>query len=181
MSVLVTIATVPGSLESQELVKKLAGFRRISSTKHKLSAHVLYLAPGTTGNPNAYLNLARVFAQTSTVALFPGNLSVVPPKSFQRPVSSSSSLSIDKPVVFSLRGRTTFPFSPLSPVLMGRDNPVWCTERFFLGLSRPANWAECLWQIWLENFGGVDVRPTTDWVDEVRTSHNASSAEVFDP
>lgn len=151
----------------------------MSSTKYKLSAHVLHLAPGTPANPNAFLNLARAFAQTPMVALFPGNLSVVPSKTFQRSIASSSSFSADKPVIFSLRGRATFPFTPLSPVLMDRDNPVWCTERFFPGLSRSADWTECLWQIWLESFGSVDVHPTTDWIDEVRPAYNPSSVEVI--
>ncbi|TFY53663.1 hypothetical protein EVJ58_g9328 [Rhodofomes roseus] len=29
------------------------------------------------------------------------------------------------------RGQTGFPFSPLAPVVLARDDPLWCTERFF--------------------------------------------------
>lgn len=177
VSVLVTTHSAPDSLASRELVKQLEGFRRSSSMKRALSAHILYLAPSPTQSPNAYLNLARLLSQTPLVALFPGNLSVVPPKTFQRSIASSTSFSGDKPIVFSMRGRTSFPFSPLSPVLIDRDNPVWCTERFFLGLPRSADWEECLWQIWLENFGNVDVRPTTDWITEP-PAYNLSSVKA---
>ncbi|GJE95904.1 hypothetical protein PsYK624_120950 [Phanerochaete sordida] len=178
ISALVTTTAPPGSAESQELAKKLEAVGRIPSTRHKLSAHILHLESRTTQNPNSFLNLARIFAQTPRVALFPGNLSVVPPKTFQRSIASSSSFSANKPVVFAMRGRSSFPFSPLSPILMHRDDPVWCTERFFTGLSRSADWAECVWQVWLESFGSMDARATTDWVNEFRPSYNAASIEV---
>lgn len=155
---------------------KISALSGVSSIKYKLSAHVLHLAGGSTPNPNAFLNLARVLAQTPTVVLFPGDLSVAPPKTFQRMISSSADSR--KPVVFNTRGRAAFPFSALSPVLLERDSPAWCTERFFPALSRSADWTECLWQLWLENFGAVEVRQTTDWVNEMRTAYNTSSVEV---
>lgn len=178
ISVLVTTNVLPNSTEAQAVLNSIHDLRQTSSTRRKLSVHLLHLSPGTPENPNAYLNLARVFAPTSSVALFPGNLSVAPPKTFQR---SFSSLSLSgKPVVFSTRGKTAFPFSPLSPVVLDRDDPVWCTERFLPGGSRSADWTECLWQIWLENFGAVDVRPTTDWVNEAPSDNKGVSVEVSD-
>jgi hypothetical protein len=157
-------------------VRSLDAFSHRSSTRLKVSAHLLHLAPHTPDNPNAFLNLARAFAPTTAVILFPGNLTVAPPKTFQRSLSSVH--LFNKPVIFSTRGKNVFPFNTLSPVLLDRDSPVWCSERFFAGGSRVADWAECLWQLWLENFGNIDVRPTTDWVNEPFSVYNMSSIEV---
>lgn len=178
MSVLITTQLPQNSSETRELLEKITAFRDVSSTKYRLSAHVLHLAPGTPDNPNAFLNLARALAQTSTVALFPGDLSSIPPKSFQRSILSSSPSTEHKPVVFTTRGQTSYPFTALSPVLISRDDPVWCTERFFPTLSRAAEWSECLWQFWLENYGNVETRLTTDWLDISRLTRNVSSIEV---
>ena len=40
-------------------MKRITALRKASSTKHKVSVHVLHLAPGTPSNANAFLNLAR--------------------------------------------------------------------------------------------------------------------------
>ena len=126
-----------------------------------MSVHILHLETDIPDNPNAFLNLARLFAQTSTVALFPGNLSVVPPKTFTRSLFSKK--LPPKPVIYSMRGQTSYPFSSLSPLILERDDPLWCTERFFPDTTRSTDWSDCLWQIWLENCGDVEVRMTTDW------------------
>lgn len=139
-----------------------------------MSVHVLHLEADAPDNPNAFLNLARLFAQTSTVALFPGNLSGVPPKTFTRSLLSKRFPS--KPVIYSTRGQTAYPFSSLSPLILERDDPLWCTERFFPYASRSTDWLDCLWQAWLENFGDVEVRLTTDWVSGVYSDSKAVSS-----
>lgn len=48
--------------------------------------------------------------------------------------------------------------------MLHRDDPLWCTERSFLYVSREADWNDCLWQLWLEHFGEIDVKQTSDWV-----------------
>lgn len=178
ISILVTTAHPPGSTLAIELAKKIVAFRKTTSTKHKVSAHVLHLAPDTPDNPNAFLNLARVFSRTPTVVLFPGNLSVVPPKTFQRSIGSSAPTVDIKPVVFASRGKTTFPFSDLSPVILKRDDHPWCSERFFPALSRATDWTECLWQLWLDGFGDFETRLTTDWVNELHPAYATNSTEV---
>ena len=40
----------------------------------------------------------------------------------------------------------------LSPLLIEREHPIWCTERFFTA-SREADWQECVWQFWLYSYG----------------------------
>ncbi|KIP08440.1 hypothetical protein PHLGIDRAFT_377383 [Phlebiopsis gigantea 11061_1 CR5-6] len=178
MSVLITTTHPQNSSSTNALVEKISAFSQVSSTKYRLSVHVLHLAPGTPDNPNAFLNLARALAQTSTVVLFPADLSFVPPKSLQRSISSSSPSSQHKPVIFVSHGQTVYPFTALSPVMIPRDGPIWCTERFFPTLSRSAEWAECLWQFWLETYGNVETRLTTDWLDGSQSNYNASSIAV---
>lgn len=176
ISLLVTTMHPPSTPAADALIGRLRTLHNPSSVKYKVSIHILYLAANTLDNSNAFLNLARLFAQTKTVALFPGNLSAVPPKAFYRSVASV--VNSPKPVVFTMRQRTTYPFTSLSPVLLSQENPVWCTERFFPQTSRGSDWTECLWQLWLDSYGDILIKPTTDWIQESRVSLNASSVEV---
>ena len=50
---------------------------------------------------------------------------------------------------------SSYPFHPLSPLLLARDRDFWCTERLFLQNSRVSDWDECLWQLSLETFGEI--------------------------
>lgn len=164
------------SPEAKTMLSKLRDIHKISSVKSKVSVHILYLPTHSQENPNAFLNLARIFSQTRSLVLFPGSLSVVPPKMFYRSIASVA--SSPRAVVFSARQRTAFPFAALSPIVLKREDPLWCTERFFPLLSRAADWSECLWQVWLENFGDVEIKSTTDWVQNSRQPSNISVAEV---
>lgn len=176
ISLVVVTRCAPSSMESQKLAANLQGLRKLSSVRTKVSMHILYLAPEAPENPNAFLNLARAFARSPVVVLFPGSLSVAPPKTFFRSVASAAHLP--RAAVFSTRQHASFPFAPLSPVVLGREDPLWCTERFFPPLSRSFDWTECLWQVWLEKFGDIEVKLTTDWIHEPRQIHNASVGEV---
>ncbi|KAI0812378.1 hypothetical protein BC629DRAFT_1436452 [Irpex lacteus] len=176
ISLLVTTMHPPSTPAADALIGRLRNLHNPSSVKYKVSIHILYLAANTLDNSNAFLNLARLFAQTKTVALFPGNLSAVPPKAFYRSVASV--VNSPKPVVFTMRQRTTYPFTSLSPVLLSQENPVWCTERFFPQTTRGSDWTKCLWQLWLDSYGDILIKPTTDWIQESRVSLNASSIEV---
>ncbi|KAI0930682.1 hypothetical protein AcV5_007333 [Taiwanofungus camphoratus] len=181
ISLLMTTVATPSSEEHEMLLRKLSALQARSPLLNStLSVHLLHLAPNTPDNPNAFLNLARLFSPTSQVVLFPGNLSMIPPKALYRtllPHSSTSSAAIveppnahtanrHRPTILTTRDRTSFPFSPLAPVVLGRDDPLWCTERFFPPFSRAADWEECLWQVWLEYFGDVEVRQTRGWLHD---------------
>lgn len=111
-----------------------------------------------------FLNLARLFAPTRTLFLVPGTPKP-PPPSF---ISTLSMAHLRDPVVVRVaapgpgtgivvnKGRSTTP-AVLSPVLILRDHPLWCTERFAFAPApsapRAADWDACLWQIQLETFG----------------------------
>ncbi|KZT65940.1 hypothetical protein DAEQUDRAFT_813915 [Daedalea quercina L-15889] len=182
ISLLITTAVDPLSAEHEALLGRLADLQQRSALLNAtLSAHLVHLAPATPTNPNAFLNLARLFAQTPRVVLFPGNLSTTPPKLLYSSLLAQdrgggrasaaitpapASPARRRPAVLTTHGQTGFPFSPLAPVVVGRDDPLWCTERFFLPAGRAADWEECLWQIWLENFGDVDVRHTRGWLHD---------------
>ncbi|KAF8843014.1 hypothetical protein BDN67DRAFT_964899, partial [Paxillus ammoniavirescens] len=96
--------------------------------------------------------MARFFAQTSQVILFPDGI--------PNPEASSHASWLDKlpveishPVVLGNGTHKAFSLRPLSPVVLPRDHPVWCTERFYLFGSRTLDWEDCLWQLWLESAG----------------------------
>ena len=105
-----------------------------------------------------FLNLARLFAPTRTLLLVPGTPKPPPPSS----IPSLSIAHVRDPVVVRVaalgvnKGRPALP-AVLSPMLILRDHPLWCTERFAfvpaLSAPRAADWDACLWQVQLETFG----------------------------
>ncbi|RPD63864.1 hypothetical protein L227DRAFT_584354 [Lentinus tigrinus ALCF2SS1-6] len=175
VSLLVTTFAVPSSAEHIGLLAKLAHIQKDhASLRTRLMVHVLHLAPAAELQPNAFLNLARLLSPSPRTVLFPGNLSYAPPKTLYKTLvsqqpSSSSALSPAgrtrkrKPVVLTSKDHMSFPFASLAPVMIARDDSTWCTERFFAGMSRAGDWEECLWQVWLANFGGVEVKQVQGW------------------
>ncbi|OJT09291.1 hypothetical protein TRAPUB_14288 [Trametes pubescens] len=170
ISLLVTTTAPPFSKQHTTLVAKLAAMqRKHPPLKQTFFVHLLHLDPATEVHPNAFLNIARLLAPSPRVVLFPGNLSAVPPKTLhslllhQQPTSSSAMTPRGrprgrKPAVLTDNERTSFPFAALAPVVLARDDVTWCSERFFAGMTRAADWEECLWQVWLASFGGLEVR-----------------------
>lgn len=164
ISLLVTTSTPPNSLEYSTLLSSISKLRDSHNVNKALSVHVLQLEDYAqeNPNPNAYLNLARLFSRTKKVAIFPGNLSHLPPKALYKTLLTST---LNKPIVLTSRTNPNYPFSALSPLILNRDDPLWCTERFFISVSRELDWGECVWQVWLERFGDVDVKMTSEWVN----------------
>ncbi|KAI0645436.1 hypothetical protein C8Q79DRAFT_1001045 [Trametes meyenii] len=167
ISLLVTTTEKPSSREYSVLSTKLATIqRKHPPLKHAFFPHIIHLNSTSDAHPNALINLARLLAPSPRVVLFPGNLSEIPPKTLystllhQQPTSSSAMTSTRKrrPAVLTDHARTSFPFAPLAPLVLARDDATWCTERFFAGMSPSADWEECLWQVWLANFGDLEVR-----------------------
>jgi hypothetical protein len=138
----------------------------------RLALHLLYLDSTTPEAPNVFLNLARLFAPTRTLLLVPGTPK--PP-----PLSSISSLSLARirdPVIVRVaapghgtgtatgKGRPAAP-AVLSPMLIRRDHPLWCTERFAFvpapSAPRTVDWDACLWQAQLETSGAASTSGPT--------------------
>lgn len=125
-----------------------------------LSLHVLHTTPGSKDQPNAFLNLARLFALTDRVTLFPGNLSALPPPPTLLGALSTQSYALS---IISTNNDTDFPFPALAPAIMPQNHSVWCTERLFLANSRDYDWDACLWQLWLDSFGAIEILKDSDW------------------
>ncbi|KAG2150464.1 hypothetical protein DEU56DRAFT_922877 [Suillus clintonianus] len=128
-----------------------------------LSFHVLQVSSSSGGSANAYLNVARLLAPTDRVVLFPNGLpSHLSNNLYSSIIRSTSPL----PLVLGNNSRRTYPFAPMSPVILPKDYPTWCTERFSLFRSRSLDWEDCLWQLWLESAGSVKSTAVDGWLGE---------------
>ncbi|KAF8893963.1 hypothetical protein BD779DRAFT_1797911 [Infundibulicybe gibba] len=154
ISLLVTTGAAPASPEYGALLKRLQVLKQIR-TLGGLSMHVLHIRHPSQleASPNRFLNVARLFAQTFVVMLFPAEISILPPPDMYSAVHSTIHQGLDRPLILTPNNQSDFPFPPFSPVVLPQSYPTWCTERFFLDHNRPADWDECLWQLWLESFG----------------------------
>ncbi|KAH9847628.1 hypothetical protein C2E23DRAFT_848046 [Lenzites betulinus] len=192
ISLLVTTTAVPSSPEHLQLVAKLTAIqRKHPPLKHTFFVHFLHLPANSDMHPNMFLNLARFLAPSPRVVLFPSNLTSVPPKTLYRTLlhqqpTLSSAMSSEgrtrkrRPGILTNTEQTSFPFAPLAPVVIARDDATWCTERFFANMSRTADWEECLWQVWLANFGDLEVRQVADLsTDGADMSENTVTVRVL--
>lgn len=148
VSLVVVTTNVPNSTGYKNLLDYL-------TTKHgstNTCLHVLYVSSIAGGSSNAYLNMARFFARTSRVVLFPDG---IPKSALSGHARWVDKLPVDTahPVLLSNATNRVFSPRPLAPVVLPRDHPVWCTERFYMFGSRTFDWEDCLWKLWLESTG----------------------------
>ena len=150
----------------------------------RLALHTLYLDPKTPDAPNVFLNLARLFAPTRTVLLVPGT---------PAPPQTLPPLALTGPVIITAAPQKTAdkgrPETPLAPVLIPRDHPLWCTERFAFVPAythtspRAADWDACLWQVKLETYGAAiasgPILPGWRWNVEHKLPSTPSSVPVL--
>ncbi|KAG2368335.1 hypothetical protein BDR07DRAFT_64009 [Suillus spraguei] len=68
----------------------------------------------------------------------------------------------------------------MSPVVLPKDYPTWCTERFSLFRSRSLDWEDCLWQLWLESAGEVKSTTVDNWpvVESGESNNSILSAKL---
>jgi hypothetical protein len=148
VSLVVVTTITPHSTEYKRLLDHL-------TTKHgstNACVHVLRVSSVAGGSSNAYLNMARFFARTSRVVLFPDG---IPKSAFSGHARWLDTLPVDTRHPVLLSNATNRAFSPrlLAPVVLPRDHPVWCTERVYMFGSRVLDWEDCLWKLWLESAG----------------------------
>ena len=150
----------------------------------RLALHTLHLDPKTPDAPNVLLNLARLFAPTRTVLLVPGT---------PTPPQTHPPLTLTGPVIIPAAPQKTAdkgrPETPLAPVLIPRDHPLWCTERFAFVPAythtspRAADWDACLWQVKLETYGAAiasgPILPGWRWNVEHKLPSMPSSVPVL--
>lgn len=181
----------PRFFSVQNIVHGLSSFRssptsdrRTPTPLDNLSIHLLHMPSqlNTTIKPqtNALLNLARFYSNTKTTVLFPMGLSIQPRSNLRADIITSAT---DYPRIITQHSQKdkdlflTTSSASWSPkrnpsanriprdgaLVIKRDDPFWCTERFFTNTSpgqssdlMPVSakdvsglweWKECLWHI----------------------------------
>ncbi|OAX42281.1 hypothetical protein K503DRAFT_375730 [Rhizopogon vinicolor AM-OR11-026] len=178
MSVVIVISAQSGSTGHPATLKRLLGLIDLLDTHASsgLLLHVLQVSSSSGGSPNAYLNFARLLAPTDRVALFPDGLpSHLSNNLYSSIVRSTSPL----PLVLGNDSRRIYPFAPMSPVVLLKDYPAWCTERFSLFRSRSLDWEDCLWQLWFESGGEVKSVAVDGWPGREAGILNSSNNSVI--
>ncbi|KAJ6625536.1 hypothetical protein B0H10DRAFT_1782877, partial [Mycena sp. CBHHK59/15] len=156
ISLLMITTTRPMSVSHQRLLERLNAVKGHPSLSG-LSLHLLHVT-NNRYSPSANLNMARLFALSYTVMLFPANLSNILPSDFYN-ILSSSMYSSKKPLILASTITSAFSIPDLTPVILPRDYQLWCTERAFI-TPRTSDWDDCLWQLWLEEYGLGNVNVT---------------------
>ena len=159
ISLLIVTTTAPLSPARSTL---LTGLRTIhlDDPLQRLSFHLLYIRPKASF-PNAFLNFARLLSETDFVVLFPDTLSTPPDSQLYTLLADKiTQRSLKIPTVLSDTSNLSVSMlssKPLQPLLIDRNHPLWCTERFFLSPSRASDWEECLWEFWLHSLNTLQV------------------------
>ncbi|GLB37515.1 hypothetical protein LshimejAT787_0405660 [Lyophyllum shimeji] len=176
ISLLMTTSAKPKSNPQAAL------FHRLNDLKAEnlpgLSLHLLHVGIHEQASSNVYLNLARLFAPTAAVMLVPANLSYSPLVSHKAIVSERlSARQLPLIVTDNPQNWSTFTALPvLPPLVIQRNHPVWCTERYFLRKTRASDWRACLWQFWVDSFGAfVDVGTSNSSVRDSATASEVSN------
>lgn len=139
--------------ELRETLKKLS---KLPDLRQKLFLHVYTKPVAGPIARDALLNLARIFAPTRRIVLFP----LIPSsgadcRTITTPVRAWNKTDLDTGRIrphFLVPHEATSDLAignlPNSTVLiMDRDSTAWCPERFV------SKWTECLWYLWLSSFG----------------------------
>lgn len=133
-------------------MKRLEAIHLSLFLRQQVTIHLLHTPHSRSYTSNALLNLARLFASTKQVLLFPLGLSRSP-----QPTLRTALLITPRSEPYPYRlipanATISLPGNPLSSdsvLLIDRDAPFWCSERFFAAPDLIAEWDECLWQVWL--------------------------------
>lgn len=165
VSLIVVTTNAPNSTGYKNLLGYLTSKHASSNT----SVHVLHVSSIAGGSSNAYLNMARFFARTSQVILFPDG---IPKAALSGHAHWLEKLPVDTPhpVLLSNTTQKVFPLRVLAPVVLQRDHPVWCTERVYMFGSRILDWEDCLWKLWLESAGGASSLAVSHFLDGLKNT-----------
>ncbi|SJK97607.1 uncharacterized protein ARMOST_00860 [Armillaria ostoyae] len=155
VSLVITTNSAPSASAYQNLLRRLTAIKTLPSLAY-FSVHIFQTNTQASLSPNIFLNIGRLFAPTDTVMIVPAEISTVTPSAeLYHSVSGHLSHHLQIPAVLSIAKEIAFPVASFSPLVVPRDYPVWCTDRFFLASSRSSDWDVCLWQIWLEQQGKI--------------------------
>ena len=165
VSLVVVTTNAPNSTGYKNLLERLTAKHASTNT----SVHVLYVPSVVGGSSNAYLNMARFFARTSRVVLFPDGIPKSAPSGHVRWLDK---LPVDRSHPVLLSNTTNRAYSPRlpAPVVLPRDHPVWCTERVYMFGSRILDWEDCLWRLWLESAGEASSIAVPHFLDGLKNT-----------
>lgn len=141
---LITSSDTPGSPDHQRLVKEIQG---IIKQKPGLRGSVILMStPIISPNPNTYINLARLFSQSSWSLLIPPTLTLLPGDEFSLRVSELELRThVTSPkLAFKMTG--TKAGSNLDSVLIPRGSPIWCSEQYS-ALTPAQEWTKCIQEL----------------------------------
>ena len=157
ISLILSVET-PHDLDiAQVSLQRLMGAPPNRTLSNQRISYLIYLKGSAGEQPNAYLNLARLISQTNHLILFPRLLLELHPTVVYPHFRNFTHLhSRSTPIILTAsRKDSVFPFSPFSPLMVRRDDPTWCDERFDFLESPSVAWEECLWQFWITKHGRV--------------------------
>src|SRR6266576_3205999 len=96
------------------LLRNIYGLKKRLGTS-RLCLHLLHIETRNSSATNVYLNIARVFAPTPRIVLFPAPVAFLPPRDLY-PLVDMHEMS--RPSIITTPSRTVYPFIPLSPILL---------------------------------------------------------------
>lgn len=170
LSVVMVTTELISSSGRSKLLRKINGLQKRLATS-QLCIHLIHIRTHNSSAPNVYLNLARLFAPTSRIVLFPAPVAILAPRDLYRLVNMQDT---PHPSIITTPLRTMYPFTPFVPILLRRNHSTWCTERHFVGSSRTADWSECVWQVWTESMG----KAAKIVIDDVLGEHGEEMQEM---
>ncbi|KAK0461161.1 uncharacterized protein EV420DRAFT_1224489, partial [Desarmillaria tabescens] len=155
VSLVITTNSAPSSPAYQNLLRRLAAIKTLPSLAY-FSVHVFQANIQASLSPNVFLNIGRLFAPTDTVMIVPAEISTVTPSArLYHSVSEHLLHRSQTLAIVTIAKEITFPLASFSPLVLPKNYPVWCADRFFVASSRSLDWDVCLWQIWLEQQGRI--------------------------
>lgn len=151
----VSLVVVTTHAPSSARYKTLRDYLTTKHTSTNTCVHVLHVPSVAGGSSNAYLNMARFFARTRRVIVFPDGIPKLATSQSHARWLDRLPADASHPVLLGNMTHKAFSPRPLAPVVLPRDHPVWCTERVYMFGSRALDWDDCLWKLWLESAGGA--------------------------
>ncbi|KAH8119397.1 hypothetical protein DFH11DRAFT_1501983 [Phellopilus nigrolimitatus] len=157
-------------MDPRQAQSSINALKAPSGVSDMASFHIIHQLPHEIRTSNSYLNLARMFARTRYVVLFPSSTETSIPKGLNiklaAQMSALNASRLVSPFALSsskFTANSPIPFPPLAPVFVEQTYPIWCSERFFTAPSRAVDWEECLWQFWLNSYGSLSTLAETSW------------------
>lgn len=182
ISLLVTHASPSHSMAYKEMYSRLVS---LSQVLPNVTFHLLHTS-SSLRNFNAYVNLARLYAPSSKVLLFPpSTLTLWGPLPQPSAVLVNATKETGEQFIIpmlprglsntSIADMSGNAFLPSSALLLDRGCASWCTERLFTIANETTqlasigemalHWKECVWNVWLRSHGKLQILHDVGWAE----------------